>query len=207
MRLFVLGATGRAGKALVAQGLARGHEITAFGRSAFNGKAKSLRVVIGNPMRANDLAAALGGNDIVLSALGTRGLGATSVLADSVRATIEAMRYAGVRRLVIVSSLLLDPNIGRIPRFLRRTFLRHHVQDQRAMEKQVTESDLEWTVLRAARFKNGPLTGRYVVNAESEQTETSGVPMSREDVACMVLDTAERGNYIRQIVRICGGRL
>ena len=207
MRLFVLGATGRTGKALVAQGLARGHEITTFGRSAFNGKAKSLRVVVGNPMQANDLAAALAGNDIVLSALGTRGLGATSVLADSVRATIEAMRYAGVRRLVIVSSLLLDPNIGRIPRFLRRTFLRHHVHDQRAMEKQVTESDLEWTVLRAARFKNGPFTGRYVVNAESEQTETSGVPMSREDVACMVLDTAERGNYIRQIVRICGGRL
>ncbi len=207
MRLFVLGATGRTGKALVAQGLARGHEITAFGRSAFNGKAKSLRVVVGNPMQANDLAAALAGNDIVLSALGTRGLGATSVLADSVRATIEAMRYAGVRRLVIVSSLLLDPNIGRIPRFLRRTFLRHHVHDQRAMEKQVTESDLEWTVLRAARFKNGPFTGRYVVNAESEQTETSGAPMSREDVACMALDTAERGNYIRQIVRICGGRL
>jgi putative NADH-flavin reductase len=207
MRLFVLGATGRTGKALVAQGLARGHEITAFGRAAFNGKAKSLRVVIGNPMQANDLAAALGGNDIVLSALGTRGLGATSVLADSVRATIEAMRYAGVRRLVIVSSSLLDPNIGRIPRFLRRTFLRHHVHDQRAMEKQVTESDLEWTVLRAARFKNGPFTGRYLVNAESEQTETSGAPMSREDVACMVLDTAERGNYIRQIVRICGGRL
>lgn len=75
------------------------------------------------------------------------------------------------------------------------------------MEKQVTESDLDWTVLRAARFKNGTFTGRYVVNAESEQTETSGVPMSREDVACMVLDTAERGNYIRQIVRICGGRL
>jgi len=207
MRLFVLGATGRTGKTLVAQGLARGHEITAFGRSAFNGKAESLRVVVGNPMQANDLAMALGGNDIVLSALGTRGLGATSVLADSVRATIEAMRYASVRRLVIVSSSLLDPNIGRIPRFLRRTFLRHHVQDQRAMEKQVTESDLDWTVLRAARFKNGPFTGRYLVNAESEQTETLGVPMSREDVACMVLDTAERGNYIRQIVRICGGRL
>ena len=207
MRLFVLGATGRTGKTLVAQGLARGHEITAFGRSAFSGKAKSLRVVVGNPMQANDLAAALGGNDIVLSALGTRGLGATSVLADSVRATIEAMRYASVRRLVIVSSSLLDPNIGRIPRFLRRTFLLHHVQDQRAMEKQVTGSDLDWTVLRAARFKNGPFTGRYLVNAESEQTETLGAPMSREDVACMVLDTAERGNYIRQIVRICGGRL
>jgi putative NADH-flavin reductase len=207
MRLFVLGATGRTGSALVAQGLARGHEITTFGRSAFGGKAKSLRIVVGNPMHANDLAAVLPGNDVVLSALGTRGLGATSVLADGVRATIEAMRCAGVRRLVIVSSSLLDSNIGWFPRFVGRTFLRHHVHDQRAMEKQVTESDLDWTVLRPPRFNNGAFTGRYIVSAESEQTETSGVPMSREDVACMMLDTAERGNHVKQIVRICGARL
>jgi putative NADH-flavin reductase len=157
-------------------------------------------------MHANDLAAVLPGNDVVLSALGTRGLGATSVLADGVRATIEAMRGAGVRRLVIVSSLLLDSNIGWFPRFIGRTFLRHHVHDQRTMEKQVTESDLDWTVLRAPRFNNSAFTGRYIVRAESEQTETSGVPMGREDVACMMLDTAERGNHVKQIVRICGGR-
>jgi putative NADH-flavin reductase len=207
MRLFVLGATGRTGSALVAQGLARGHEVTTFGRSAFVGKAKSLRIVVGDPMHANDLAAVLPGNDVVLSALGTRGLGATSVLADGVHATIEAMRCAGVRRLVIVSSSLLDSNIAWFPRFVGRTFLRHHVHDQRAMEKQVTESDLDWTVLRAPRFNNGAFTGRYIVSAESEQTETSGVPMSREDVACMMLDTAERGNHVKQIVRICGARL
>jgi putative NADH-flavin reductase len=158
-------------------------------------------------MHANDLAAALPGNDVVLSALGTRGLGATSVLADAARATIEAMRRAGVRRLVIVSSSLLDSNIGWFPRFVGRTFLRHHAHDQRAMEKQVTESDLDWTVLRAPRFNNSAFTGRYRVSAQSEQTETLGVPMSREDVACMMLDTAERGNHVKQIVRICGGRL
>jgi putative NADH-flavin reductase len=74
------------------------------------------------------------------------------------------------------------------------------------MEKQVTQSGLDWTVLRAPRFSNGLFTGRYIVSAESEQTETSGVPMSREDVACMMLDTVERGSYVQQIVRICGGR-
>ncbi len=207
MRLFVLGATGRTGSALVAQGLARGHEITTFGRSAFGGMAKSLRIVVGNPMHANDLAAVLPGNDVVLSALGTRGLGATSVLADGVRATIEAMHCAGVSRLVIVSSALLDSNIGWFPRFIGHTFLRNHVHDQRAMEKQVMESNLDWTVLRAPRFNNSAFTGRYTVSAQSEQTGPSEVPMGREDVACMMLDTAERGNHVKQIVRISGGRL
>ncbi len=189
------------------QALTRGHEITAFGRTAFGGEAKSLNIVVGNPMHANDLAAALPGNDVVLSALGTRGLGTTSVLVDSVRATIDAMRCAGVRRLVIVSSSLLDSNIGWVPRFVGSTFLRHHAQDQRAMEKQVTASGLDWTVLRASRFNNGGFTGRYIVTAEGEQTKASGAAMSREDVACMMLDTAERGNHVKQIVSICGGRL
>jgi putative NADH-flavin reductase len=207
MRLFVLGATGRTGRALVAQGLARGHEITTFGRSAFVGDAKSLFILTGNPMRATDLAAALPGTDVVLSALGTHGLGVTSVLADGVRATIEAMRCAGVRRLLIISSSLLDSNIGWIARFTGRTFLRHHVHDQRAMEKQVRESDLDWTVLRVPRFNNGAFTGRYIVTAESEQTATSGKPIAREDVACMMLDTAERGKHCKQIVRISGGRI
>jgi putative NADH-flavin reductase len=207
MRLFVLGATGRTGSALVAQGLARGHEITTLGRSAFAGQAKSLCNIVGNPMHAGALAAALPGNDVVLSALGTRGLGATSVLADGVRATIEAMRCTGVRRLVIVSSSLLDSNIGWMGRFIGRTMLRHHVHDQHAMEKQVTESDLDWTVLRAPRFSNGAFTGRYIVTAESEERETPGLPMAREDVACMMLDTAERGNHAKEIVRISGGRI
>jgi putative NADH-flavin reductase len=207
MRLFVLGATGRTGSALVAQGLARGHEITTLGRSAFAGQAKSLCNIVGNPMHAGALAAALPGNDVVLSALGTHGLGATSVLADGVRATIEAMRCTRVRRLVIVSSSLLDSNIGWMGRFIARTMLRHHVHDQHAMEKQVTESDLDWTVLRAPRFSNGAFTGRYIVTAESEERETPGLPMAREDVACMMLDTAERGNHVKEIVRISGGRI
>jgi putative NADH-flavin reductase len=207
MRLFVLGATGRTGSAVVAQGLARGHEITTLGRSAFAGQAKSLCNIVGNPMHAGALAAALPGNDVVLSALGTHGLGATSVLADGVRATIEAMRCTGVRRLVIVSSSLLDSNIGWMGRFIGRTMLRHHVHDQHAMEKQVTESDLDWTVLRAPRFSNGAFTGRYIVTAETEERETPGLPMAREDVACMMLDTAERGNHVKEIVRISGGRI
>ena len=99
MRLFVLGGTGRTGSALIAQGLTRGYEITAFGRSDFDNRSKLLRIVFGNPIQANALAAELPGHDVVLSALGTRGLGVSSVLADSVRATIQAMRFTGLRRL------------------------------------------------------------------------------------------------------------
>jgi putative NADH-flavin reductase len=161
-----------------------------------------LRNVVGNPMHANELAAALPGHDVVLSVLGTRGLGSTSVLADSVQSTIEAMVRVNQRRLVILSSVLLDSGLEWVPRLIGSTVLRHHVRDQRAMEKQITASGLDWTVIRASRFNHGGFTGQYVVSAESENAVRA--PISCEDVACLMLDTAERGDCVRQVVRICG---
>ncbi|HEY8853511.1 MAG TPA: NAD(P)-binding oxidoreductase, partial [Gemmatimonadaceae bacterium] len=149
LRLFVLGATGKTGGALVAQAVARDHVVTTFGRSPFAGSDRAKVVNIsGNPMSDAELADALPDHDAVLSVLGTRGLGATSVLEDSSRATIAAMRKAGVRRLVILSSALLDTHIGLVNRIVSRTLLRHFSSDQRAMERLVTASDLDWTVLR-----------------------------------------------------------
>jgi putative NADH-flavin reductase len=204
MRLFVLGATGKTGRALLAQSLTRGHTVTAFGRSAMGDATDSFRSIMGNPMRADDLAAALPGHDAVLSALGARGLGPTSVLVDSARAIIDAMRRAGVRRLIVMSSSLVDPQSGWLSRVLAGTLLRHTARDQRAMESLVTHSDLDWTVLRPARLVKGMLTTRYTVSVASAGTPVSSAAMSRADVAHMMLDTVERGAHVNEIVLVRG---
>lgn len=207
MRLFVLGATGRTGSALVAQGLGRGHTVTAFGRSAFDADTSgALQAVIGNPMRAGDLAAALSGHDAVLSALGTRGLGSTSVLVDSARAIIEAMRRTRVRRLVVLSSSLVDGRSGWVANLAGRTLLRHTAEDQRAMETLITGSELDWTLLRPARLVNGALTGDYTAMARSDGIPASNAGLTREDLAHMMLDTVERGAHMNEIVWLRGGR-
>ena len=207
MRLFVLGATGRTGSALVAQGLGRGHTVTAFGRSAFDADTSgALQAVIGNPMRAGDLAAALSGHDAVLSALGTRGLGSTSVLVDSARAIIEAMRRTRVRRLVVLSSSLVDGRSGWVANLAGRTLLRHTAEDQRAMETLITGSELDWTLLRPARLVNGALTGDYTAMAMSDGIPASNAGLTREDLAHMMLDTVERGAHMNEIVWLRGGR-
>lgn len=207
MRLFILGATGKTGRALVAQGLARGHAITAFGRSSPRGnETESFQVAIGSPMRADDVAAALAGHDAVLSALGTRGLGATSVLVDSVRASIEAMQRVRVRRLIVISSSLVCSQSGWLTVVAARTLLRHVANDQRAMEKLITQSDLDWTVLRPGRLSDGVLTGRYTVSRASAGVPVSHAAMSREDLAHMMLDTVERGANINEIVWLRGAR-
>ena len=204
MKLFVLGATGKTGGSLVAQAVARDHTVTTFGRSAFAGTEKAKVVNIsGNPMSETELADALPDHDAVLSVLGTRGLGATSVLEDSSRATIAAMRKAGVRRLVILSSALLDAHIGLVNRIVSRTLLRHFSSDQRAMEKLVTASDLDWTVLRPPRMTDSAPDGQSFSSLEEPQDST-GMTITREEVARVMLDAAENGRYVRELVHVRG---
>lgn len=204
MKLFVLGATGKTGGALVAQAVARGHSVTTFGRSPFAGadKAKVLSIS-GNPMSEMELSDALPGHDAVLSVLGTRGLGSTSLLDDSARATISAMRETGVRRLVILSSALLDSNIGLMARLAALTLLRHHSRDQRAMERLVTASDLDWTVLRAPRMNDAAPAGESTVTTR-EPSDTKGMLITKDEVARVMLDTVENRRHIRELVHIRG---
>ena len=204
MKLFVLGATGKTGGTLVAQAVARGHSVTTFGRSPFAGSDRAkVTSISGNPMSEAELADELPGHDAVLSVLGTRGLGATSVLEESSRATIAAMRRAGVKRLVIVSSALLDSHIGLVMSIVARTILRHFSRDQRAMEKLVMASDLDWTVLRPPRMTDSAPDGQST-SVLSEPPDATGMQITKEEVARVILDTAENGRYIRQLVHIRG---
>ena len=69
IRVFILGATGGTGRALVDQAQRRGHIVTAFVRSPE--KLAPLRdrvaVVRGDPRNVDELRAALPGHDAVLS--------------------------------------------------------------------------------------------------------------------------------------------
>jgi putative NADH-flavin reductase len=152
-----------------------------------------------------ELADALPGHDAVLSALGTRGLAATSVLEDSSRATIAAMRKSGVKRLVILSSALLDAHIGVVNRIVARTILRHFSRDQRAMEELVAASDLDWTVLRPPRMTDSAPDGQSTSVLE-EPPNSAGMRITKEEVARVMLDTVENRRFVREIVHVRGAK-
>jgi len=206
VKLFVLGATGKTGGSLVTQAVARGHSVTAFGRSPFAGgdKAKVLSIS-GNPMNEMELSDALPGHDAVLSVLGTRGLGATSVLEDSSRATICAMRNTGVRRLVILSSALLDSHIGLVNRIVSRTVLRHFSRDQRAMEQLVRASSLDWTVLRPPRMTDSA-PDEQSTSSLDDPPDAAGMTITKEEVARVMLDVVENRRFVEQLVHVRGAR-
>ena len=204
LRLFILGATGKTGGALVAQAVAHGHFVTTFGRSSFQGADKAkVTSMSGNPTNEAELAGALPGHDAVLSVLGTRGFRASALLEESSRATIGAMRKAGVRRLVILSSALLDKNIGLIEKILGRTILRHFSRDQRAMEKQVTASKLDWTVFRPPRMTDSAPEGSST-STVAEPAKGAEMKIRKEEVARLMLDAVENGKNMGKLVHVRG---
>ena len=95
MKLFVIGATGRTGREVVEQALARGHQVAAFVRSPEGIKLKNerLTVIKGNAMDEDQLANAMQNHDAVVSTLGPREVfKPTSMLHDSAFAITGAMQ-------------------------------------------------------------------------------------------------------------------
>src|SRR5262249_45607064 len=131
MRILILGATGRTGRALVDHALQRGHTVTALVRSPEKLAQERNGVVVrrGDPCNIDELKAALPGHDAVISTLGLPGLGKSTILSDAARATVGAMNATGVRRLLVVSVGMLFDDVAAIASILRRTLLRHVARD------------------------------------------------------------------------------
>src|SRR5246127_2076697 len=106
MNLLVLGATGGTGRLVVEQALAGGHTVTALVRSPekLATSHPNLRVVTGSATDIESVAVALEGADAVISPLG----GGGSVIADSTAAIVAAAGQTGVRRVVVLSSWLVE---------------------------------------------------------------------------------------------------
>jgi putative NADH-flavin reductase len=207
LRLFVLGATGGTGRTVVEQAVARGHRVTAFVRSP--DKLAGLtgpRVTRGDPRNADEVRAAIGGHDAVISTLGPSGLGRTTLVADCARATVDAMTGlpAGPDRLVIVGVGALFRQ-GPLTALMRATFLRHIAADAANMERVVVASTLSWTIVRAPRLTHAPPTGHY--RSEPDRMPRAAwspatASLGRADLASCLLDEAERATHVRRIIGV-----
>jgi putative NADH-flavin reductase len=204
MQLFVLGATGGTGRELIGQALRRRHRITAFVRNRQKLAAREgLTVVQGDLLNAEALSVALAGHDAVVSAVGPTGLGRTTIMRDSARVAMQAMKAAGVTRLLILSVAVLFDDAGILARALRKTVLRNVADDAAAMEFLVNRSGLEWTIVRPPRLEHGMLTERYaVVNDHLPRGAGGAFRVRRADVAHFMLNEAEYPAHVACVVGI-----
>jgi putative NADH-flavin reductase len=199
MKLFVIGATGRTGREIVQQALARGHHVTAFVRSpeSITLKTERLSVLKGNAMAENQLFDGMQNHDAVVSTLGPREVfKPSSMLHDSALATTRAMNRSGVRRLVVLSAAAHFPGIpNRIASFI----MRNHMRDSLAMEEIVQASGLNWTIARPPRLTQEEYT---TYRSREGAAPKMGFTLARKAVAAFMLDAIEQEKHFHKIVGI-----
>ncbi|MPZ81831.1 MAG: NAD(P)H-binding protein [Actinophytocola sp.] len=209
MRLAVFGATGGTGRSVVEQALDVGDKVTVLARrpEALGGPAARINVVAGDVLDPAAVGRAVEGAEVVISALGI-GMHrhATTVYSQGTANIVDAMRTEGVRRLVVVSTSSLEiPAPRRVAEWFIARFLLHRIlakpyADMALMEERVRASDVDWTLVRAARLTKGAVTGVY--RSASGEKLRGCWSISRADVAHYLLTHAADASTFRRTVEI-----
>lgn len=198
----MFGATGRTGRHLLAEGLRRGHQLTAFTRrpDALADAAALAAVVVGDARDPEAVRKAVDGADAVISTISAERRTGPYPVAEATAVIAAAMADLGVRRLVVTSPYGMVADRPRLLAPLVRRWLAAVFADASAMERAIAASELEWTVVRLPLLTDRPARGRFRTSGEL----FAGGPyaLARADAAAALLDTAEAGNLARTAINV-----
>lgn len=209
MQLSVFGATGGTGRALVAVALEHGWSVRAFVRTQAGASLPlpaHLEVVHGDPGRAEDIERAVRGSAAVCCAFGPRPRDPRAFCAPLTQRIVEAMRVAGVRRLVCVTGAMIgdlpanvSPALRTMAVFARRRFP-EAMADRAAQEAIVAGSTLDWTLVKPPRLTAGARTG--TVHAGPALPVGLRSRIRRQDLAEFMYRAATQDRFVRQRVYV-----
>jgi uncharacterized protein YbjT (DUF2867 family) len=216
MNIIVFGATGGTGRAVTQVLLAQGHTVTAFARRpAALSEAPGQRIVAGDAMNAEQVAAAVVGHDAVVVSLGNSQdpfammFGAkrttpANICEVGTRHIIAAMKPCGIRRLVLVSAFGVGDTRERaswLNRLFFRLVLREHMADKELQEAAVKASAADWTLVQPVALVDKPILGRWTA---SKVGAIGGNMISRTDLAAFIAQELARPQHLGMAVTLSG---
>jgi putative NADH-flavin reductase len=205
MRVAIVGATGGVGRWLMAIARENGDHVKILVRdpSKLPRDLGAIGVVRGDVLDGAAVETVIGGCDVVFSALGSHGLGRTTLYSLGTANIVAAMKSVSITRLLAITSAGVedDPNMNAFARrFVMPFVLRNVLADMRAMERIITDSDLVWTIVRPSRLTDGPRTGLY--RAGDRFVPEGSREISRADVADFMLRVVVDERTIRKVVAL-----
>ncbi|MEU0073528.1 NAD(P)H-binding protein [Streptomyces sp. NPDC006332] len=202
MNVLILGATGPTGRHVVDLALEAGDTVTALARrpEALYDLADRVNVVAGDATSHNDVAKAMIGQDVVISALGrSTSVRADDLFARAAAAVIGAAKEVGVSRLVWLSSFGVGDtyrSASAAQKVMYSTFLRNIYANKEISEKAIRSSGLDWTLVYPTMLTKDPAKGTYLVG---ERLPMKGNPtISRADVAGFLHKAASSPEWIHR---------
>jgi len=203
MKILVFGASGLTGGIVVDSALKRGDQVLVLTRDAskFSHRHPNLQVMQGRASSMQDIENALEGVDAVIHCLGIGGKGqgaSTTVVSDSVKATLDAMKKKGVRRIVCMSNVGAG-NSGTwfykrvvLPIFLR--WLKPIIEDKNRMEAALKSSSVDWVSVRLPNIVSGP--SKRI--RSSQDGKGIGISITAESTAEFLLQQVSENIWLRR---------
>jgi putative NADH-flavin reductase len=195
-KVLVIGASRGIGFETVKTALAGGHSVRALARSAASIaiQNRGLEKVPGNALDSNTIRHSIEGVDVVVQTLGVdiapRSIfERTTLFSQSTRIVVDAMKIAGVKRLIAVTGLGAGDSRGHggllydavaFPLLLKRVY-----DDKDVQEWIIRSSGLDWTIVRPGLLINRPPTGRYRILTAAKDWRFGRI--SRADVADFIV--------------------
>jgi putative NADH-flavin reductase len=196
MKIALIGASGNAGRRILAELTSRGHAVTAIARNPEKippGPKVTARK--GDVFDKAGLVALLKGHDAVVSSV--------RFTASDPRLLIDAVRASGVKRYLIVGgagSLEASPGVRVIdtPQF-PAAYKPEAGKGCEFLDLLRTVGDLDWTFLSpSALFVAGDRTGKFRLGKDQLLTSDKGSSISFEDYAIALVDEIETPAHVRQ---------
>ena len=172
-KVLVIGASRGIGLETVRAAVHAGHNVRALARAAsIPIQAAGLEKVSGDALDSDTVRNALKDVNVVVQTLGVdispRAIvERTTLFSRSTRILVDAMKAAGVKRLIAVTGLGAGDSRGHggflydavaFPLLLKRVY-----GDKDVQEWIIKSSGLDWTIVRPGLLTNGPATSQYRV--------------------------------------------
>lgn len=203
--LLVIGASHGIGFETVKAGLAAGHTVRAFARSAAKIALNDARLekVDGDARDAAAIMRALSGQDVVVQSLGVALtpetiLRGTRLFSQCTRILVDAMAAGGPQRLIVVTGISAGNSrdcLGPLYGAAFQLSLRRIYDDKDAQEMIVQRSKLAWTIVRPG-FLTNDAAPHYRAVLDPKDWKPGAV--SRTGVAKFIIDHLNDDLFLRQ---------
>jgi putative NADH-flavin reductase len=207
MNITIIGASAGIGLETVKRGLDRNHSITTLSRSDIEiEEKKSLKVILGDATNKADLLSSIQNADAIIVTLGTsKNMNATTLFSDFAQLMVEIHKENKIDiPFIFVTGFGAGESKNYVP-WLVKMFLKYFLKDVYAdktkMEEFITNSDLNWTVVRPGRLFDKELTEKYrIENKLFKGINVGGI--NRADVADFLIKQAEEQTELKKYIAL-----
>ena len=208
MKLLILGASGRTGRLIVEEALKQGYDLNVLVRdkNKISFSSRSIKVYQGTPTRRADVAAAMQGCEVVISALGiarasdapwSKLITAKDFISESMKNVIAEADQQNLKRLITVSAWGVGETKKEIPFWLRwlinYTNLGPVYAEHEAEEKLLADSNLNWTAVRPVALNDSKKIKTLKVSFNN--FPKPNLQISRQSVARFMVNILQSDKY------------